>query len=428
MRLSVSEDSLNYPCSVVTIGQVFDIKNADNIKRVVLYGNNVIVSKDVKQGDTMLYFVAGTQLSEDLCFNNNLYDEVQLNKDVTDKKGYISAKRRLVKTLKLKETLSDGMLLPIEALNYLEEGKLDAKGFLKIGDTFTHIGDTMICQKYVPPVKQSGLPKGEKQPKENRLKDLLLDNQFRFHSDTAHFARNLDKFGAGTQIVVTRKYHGSSLILSHVLVKKELNWFEKLIDKYITPLPKTQWGYIHSSGKPKSRLPKGVEAEQVGWTSHTPSFYSANIWKRAMEMHKHNLEKGITIYGEIVGQGVQGEGFTYGFEYEIFVYRITYTNPDGQVYEFSWEAVKRYCDKYGIKYVEEYFSGKVHEIVGKQGTTEDLLERLKDAYLDKSYPDCKVDEGICIRVAETDEIFKLKSPKFIDGESKELEQGISDGE
>jgi hypothetical protein len=153
-----------------------------------------------------------------------------------------------------------------------------------------------------------------------------------------------------------------------------------------------------------------------------------------MEMHRQNLEKGITIYGEIVGKGVQGDNFTYGFDYEIFVYRITYTNPDGVVYEFSWEAVKRYCDKYGIKYVDEYFNGKVREIVPPfiedLGSTspDHLLDYLKQKYLDKSYDDCKVDEGICIRLVETDEIFKLKSPKFIEGESKELEQGVSDGE
>lgn len=418
MKLTIDENSTNYPCTVVKIGQVFDIPNADNIRRVVLFGNNVIVSKDVKEGDLMLYFVAGTQLSLDLCFHNNLFDDSAFNKNI-EEKGYISTKRRLIKAIKLKGTISDGMLLPTSALDYLHTSIP-----LTTGDTFTHVNDIEICQKYVVPSKQQGTPKqGDKQPKQNRLKEVLIDNQFRFHHETAHFARNLDNFTPETEIIITRKYHGSSLILSLVLVNRELNWIERLINRFI-PQNKAQYGYIYSSGKPKSRLPKGVVADALGWKSHTGSFYSSDIWKRAYEMHKDKLEKGITLYGEIVGEGVQGANYTYGFEYEIFIYRITQTNPDGIVYELSWEAVKNYCEKYGLKYVDEYFVGKVSEIVGKQGTPNDLLERLKDAYLDKTFPDCKIDEGVCIKVRGADEILKLKSPKFIEGESKELEQGI----
>lgn len=420
MKLTTHEDSTNYPATVVKIGELHPIQNADNLMRTVLFGNNLIVSKAVQEGDVMVYFVAGTQLSEDLCYNNNLYDSHELNKD-TSQKGYISGKRRLIKALKLRGVISDGMLLPLSALNYLEEGKLDAERILKVGDTFTHIGDVEVCRKYVVPVKQTGTP-GQKQPKENKMKELLIDNQFRFHHETAHFARSLEAFKPDTEIIVTRKYHGSSLILSHVLINKKLNWLERLVNRFVK-LPMSEYGYVFSSGKPKSRLPKGVKTESVAWESPTQSFYSENIWEKAYNLHKDKVEKGITLYGEIVGQGVQGADYTYGFDYEIFVYRITQTNVDGNVYELSWEAVKSYCEKYGLKYVDEYKVGKISDF---GNSPEEALESLKVHYLDKSYPDCKVDEGICIRVRETDEIYKLKSPKFIAGESAALEQGVED--
>lgn len=423
MKLTTHEDSTNYACTVVKMGEMHPIEGADKIQRTVLYGNNLIVSKAVQEGDVMLYFVAATQLSEDLCFNNNLYDSHEMNKDTTEK-GYVSAKRRLVKAIKLRGTISDGMLLPLTALNYLEEGNSDVREFLKVGDTFTHIGGIEICKKYVVPVKQSGTP-GQKQPKENKMKDLLIDNQFRFHHETAHFARSLEAFKPQTEIIVTRKYHGSSLILSHVLINKKLNWFERQINKFVK-LPTSEYGYVFSSGKPKSRLPKGVKTEKFDWTSPTQSFYDVNIWEKAYNLHRDKVEKGITLYGEIVGQGVQGAEYTYGFEYEIFIYRITQTNVDGNVYELSWEAVKSYCEKYGLKYVDQYFVGRIDSIVGKYGTVDTLLSKFQEAYLDKSYPDCKVDEGVCIRVRGTDEIYKLKSPKFIAGESAALEKGEVD--
>lgn len=249
MKLTVDENSSNYACTVVKIGTPFEIENADKIQRVVLLGNNVIVSKAVKEGDLMLYFVAGTQLSEDLCHQNNLYDDSSLNWDI-GVKGYISAKRRLVKALKLRGTISDGMLLPLTALPVEEKG-------LKEGDTFTHIDDVLICQKYVVPVKQSTQGSEVKQPKENRMKELLIENQFKFHFETSHFARNLEQFKLDTELIITRKYHGSSLILSHVLTHKKLGWVERMLDKFI-PQIKSVYGYVFSSGKPKSRLVKGI--------------------------------------------------------------------------------------------------------------------------------------------------------------------------
>ena len=415
MKLTTHEDSTNYVCTVVQLRTMHEIPNADKIQRTVLFGNNLIVSKAVQEGDIMLYFVGGTQLSEDLCYENNLYDSHELNKD-TSEKGYVSSKRRLVKAIKLRGTISDGMLLPLSALDYIAQNIP-----IEIGDTFTHIGDIEVCRKYVVPVKQTGT-QGQKQPKENKMKELLIDNQFRFHHSTEHFARNLEMFAPETEIIVTRKYHGSSGILSNVLINKKLNWFEKLINRFVK-LPQSEYGFVVSSGKPKSRLPKSIKTNSIDWKSPTPSFYSNDIWEKAYQLHQDKIEKGITLYFEIVGQGIQGADYTYGFDYEIFVYRITQTNVDGNVYELSWEAVRNYCEKYGLKYADEYFVGRIDNF---GNTIDEALENLQISYLDKSYPDCKVDEGICIRVRGTDEIYKLKSPKFIAGESAALEKGEVD--
>lgn len=180
-------------------------------------------------------------------------------------------------------------------------------------------------------------------------------------------------------------------------------------------------------GNLRKRIKNLFKKKSTDWKSPTPSFYSNDLWRKAYEMHKDKVEKGISIYAEIVGNGVQGADYTYGFDYEIFVYKITQTNVDGQVYELSWEALKSYCEKYGLKYVDQYFVGKVKEIVGQHGTAEHLLDKLKDTYLDKSYNDCKIDEGVCIKVRDTDTIYKLKSPAFIAGESASLEKGEVQG-
>lgn len=405
MSLKIKENSKNYVCSLVEIKQLFSIEGADKIQRCIVNGNDVVVSKDVKLGDIMLYFVSGTKLNEQYCKFNNLLDKAEMNND-TSKKGFISHKQYRVKALKLRGIISDGMLMPLSSLMF------DAQAFdydLKVGDEFTDINGVSICEKYFVTVKEESQIK-QKNPKVNKLKDLIINNQFHFHHETEHFIKHQNKFTQETEIIITRKIHGSSLILSNVLINKQLSFKERFFKFFGIEISPLEYGIIWSSGKPKGKLPKGIESKTNKWETPNLSYYTSDIWARAYKEIGYKIEKGISIYAEIVGIGIQGEMFTYNQDYGIYIYRITSTNVDGQVYEFSWEQLKEYCNKYGLNHVEEYFVGKVKELVH---TDENLLEYLQQKYLNKSYHDCVYDEGICIRLRKTDEIFKLKSPNFI---------------
>lgn len=419
MKLTVKENSTNYACSVVEIKELFPIEGADAIVRVVVNGNNVVVPKTTQVGSKMLYFVSGTKLSEEYCKANNLYERAEENLDTT-KKGFISFKQKRVKAIKLRGVISDGMLMPMDSLYFFVKGA----ALLQVGDEFTDIDGVSICEKYFIPVKEYSQG-GVKTAKTNKLKDLIVENQFRFHHETEHFIKHLDKFKQETEIIITRKMHGSSLILSNVLINKQLNWKEKIAKFFGVFIPVSEYGIIWSSGKPKGRLPKGIESESNVWESPNPNYYNSDIWARAYKEIGHTVEKGISLYGEIIGKGIQGDGYTYDQDYGIYVYRITQTSIDGNVVEFSWEQIKKYCEKYGLNHVEEYFRGKVREVAIPH---DNLLQILQEAYLNKSYSDCKIDEGICIRIRETDEIFKLKSPNFIKMESDNQENEVEEVE
>ena len=421
MKLEIKENSKNYACSVVEIKDLFPIEGADAVVRTVVNGNNVVVPKSTEIGSKMLYFVSGTKLSADYCKLNNLLDKEELNMDTT-KRGFISSKQFRVKAIKLRGIVSDGMLMPLNSLD--KSIGLDNVAKLKLGDEFTDINGLNICEKYVVAERGSNQG-GQKTPKANKLKDLLLDTQFRFHHETEHFVKHQDKFKQETEIIITRKLHGSSLILANVLLNKKLSFKDKVAKFFGVAVPTEEYGIIWSSGKPKGKLPKGIESETNKWETPNPSYYTSDIWARAYKEIGDKVEKGISIYAEIVGKGIQGDLFTYNQEYGIHVYRITQTSIDGNVVEFSWEQVKKYCEKYGLNYVEEYFVGKVKEMVVFDDS---LLGYLQQKYLNKSYPDCKIDEGICIRIRETDEIFKLKSPNFIKMESDNQENEVEEQE
>lgn len=417
MKLTVKEGSSNYGCTVVKINALLDIEGADKIKRVVVQGNNVIVSKDTPVGELMLYFVSGTKLSEDYCHKNNLYEDNTKNRDTTTK-GYINSKSR-VRAIKLRGVISDGFIMHMSSLlPFLEVGSIAG---LKEGDYFTDINGHSLCEKYFVPARNGNV--GGKAPKQlgTKVKDIIIQNQFRFHFETEHFVRNLNKFSQESEVIITRKLHGSSLILSNVLVNKALSFKEKVFKFFGGNVPTSEYGMVWSSGKPKSKLPKGVVSEHNEWNTPNPSFYGANIWERAYNEIGSKVEKGISIYAEIVGNSIQRDLFTYNQDYGIHVFRITSTNVDGNVYEFSWEQVKEYCKKYELTHVQEYFVGKVKEMVVND---DNLLDYLQRKYLNKSYPDCVYDEGIVIRLRATDELFKLKSPNFILQEDKSLQNDI----
>jgi len=420
MKLTIKENSTNYTCTVVKIENIFPIEGADNIVRTIVNGNDVVISKNVNIGDIMLYFVSGTRLNSEYCIKNNLLDKAELNHDPT-KKGFISYKQFRVKAIKLKGIISDGMLMPLESLNpFLQESSIKS---LKIGDEFTDINGNSLCEKYIVPIRNSN--SGGKAPKQisTKIQNIILENQFKFHTDTEHFVKNLHKFNQDSEIIITRKLHGSSLILSNVLINKKLNIKEKFFNFFGSNISKLEYGFIWSSGKPRSKLPKGVESPSNKWIAPNKSYYSSDIWAKAYKEIGNKIEKGISIYAEIVGKGIQGDLFTYNQEYSIYIYRITSTNVDGQVYEFSWEQIKKYCQKYNLNHVQEYFVGKVKEI---DSNKENLLTALQQKYLNKSYPDCKIDEGVCIRLRGSEEIFKLKSPNFILMEDNNAEKDIID--
>jgi len=119
MKITVKENSKNYACSVVEIKNLFPIEGADKIQRCTINGNDVIVSKDIKLGDIMLYFPALCKLNLDFCRYNNLFSDSSLNLNKTSK-GYLNSKGR-TKAIKLKNTISQGLLMPLESLNFINE-------------------------------------------------------------------------------------------------------------------------------------------------------------------------------------------------------------------------------------------------------------------------------------------------------------------
>lgn len=413
----------NYCATVVKVEKLVQLENCNNVQAAIIMGNQIIVSKEVKVGDVGLFFPVEVQLSKKYLSENNLYRKKELNSDPEAKSGYFEENGR-IRCVKFRGHKSEGLFMPLNSLDFL-----NLKKSLSIGDEFNEIDGVEIAKKYVIKTRQSGPSTiKNKSPKESKI----IEGQFNFHIDTSQLYRNLDKINPNDLIQITYKIHGTSGISSYVLCKKKLNWFEKVLKKFRLNIIDKEYDYIYSSRK----VVKNPEINK-----NAVHFYETDIWGLAHKELIPYLQKGMTIYYEIAGYLPTGayiqNQYDYGCEpgkFKIFIYRITQTNEDGKVYEFSGKQVQDFCKKYGLDAVPELFYGYAKEFSDERMTLENwkekFLENLKAKYNDKDCYICKnvvPEEGIVLRKETIDiESYKLKSNRFYEFETKLLDSGVTD--
>ncbi|HNC56713.1 MAG TPA: RNA ligase family protein [Leptospiraceae bacterium] len=437
MNKKIYEGSSNYTCTVVEIKNLTPIEGMNKILLTNIQGNNIVVSADTVVGEKGLFFPSECTISPLFLQYNNLFKHSHLNKDA-NKKGYFDDNGR-VKALKLVKgtVISTGFYIPLNALDYL--GKTE----LEVGDEFNELNGNFICKKYIPKFITQAVARSKNDKLANKFAKLIPD-QFRLHEDTAKLALNLHKFKPNDIIAITSKTHGTSAVFANVLINRELKWYEKLAKKLGVSVVTEEYAYITSSRK----VIKSVEIND-GDQNH---FYDTDIWSTVGEEVAPYIEKGVTLYGEIVGflpsgKGIQGD-YDYGClpgKHAFYVYRITYTTPQGKVIEFSWEQIKQYCKKYPeLKHVPEYYFGSAEDFYFRFVNTEtkemssrfadDIFQFLQKAYnMEKRCEFCANDvpaEGLVVRRdgKHTFEAYKLKAKAFLLKESEDLDKNVVDTE
>lgn len=433
MKLSIKEGSENYVATIVKIDNIHPIEGADKIVRTVIFGNNVIISKDTPIGSKMIYFVSGTKLNSDFCKYNNLLTDKEQNLDTT-KTGYISHKQFRVKAIKLKGIISDGILLPISSLQYIYQ---QINLVLDVGDTFTNLGDIVICEKYIVPAARNSNPSGHK-PAVNKF-NRLVENQFYLHNDTENLRRNIGKLNPNDIIGIHYKKHGTSAVFANILTKRPLKWWEKILVKLGVKIDDKVYDIIYSSRKVIKN--KSINTETGA------GFYGEDVWGVVANEIKDLIPKNWTLYGEIVGYLPSGasiqKGYDYGCnphkaEHKFYVYKISIVNPDGKVTYLTDKQIEEYCEKVGLLYKDTfiYYGEAINlnfptagYLANDDKWSQYFLECLEEDFNESDCYMCtnKVpEEGIVLRIEhlESYEAYKLKSKRFtlMESEAQEKEE------
>lgn len=430
IMFKISEKSNpNYLAQVVRLDNIRKHSNADKLQISTIQGNNVIVSLDASVGDVYIYFPLESAISKEFLSWSNSFSDKTLNSN-QEVVGFFSNKAR-VRAIKLRGEKSEGYAIPADKLLEWLSEKTEKSISLKeewINREFDSFDDILLCEKYVNVVQLKNQNKVNKNQKKVVREPKVVDNQFKFHIDTIQLKKAIHNISPHDYISVTGKLHGTSWVAGKLLCNKKLTWFEKLLKRFGIKIQDTHYDLLWAS---RRVLKNGFL--DIGKNEH---FYSYDLWEDIAKSVEYGIEDSITLYGEAVGYTKSGsyiqDKFDYGCEkgqFKTYIYRITTTTTSGNVYEFSHNQVKAYCNRYGLQMVPELFYGKAKDLYPELSLDDhwhqNFLQKMCETYLEKNCQICKnkvPDEGVVLRRDIFDiDAYKLKSFKFFEWETKQLD-------
>lgn len=345
--------------------------NADRLQLADCFGNTVVIGLDNKEGQLGVYFPVDGQLSVEFCTANDLVRRKDENGNSVG--GYLDPEKRNIKALKLRGEKSDGLFLPITCL-----AAFTTISDLKVGDTITTLNGVEICKKYIPKRKVSNYHSGGTI---HRIKANIAPT-FYEHVDTQQLAYNLKAFQSGDVVELSEKLHGTSGRTGYLpLVKYKQSWLDKLFKRpgkefkeygYITGTrrvildDKHDGGYyddnnfrIEMAKKFNGKLHKGevVYYEIVGFVNaNTPIMASVKNSKiKDKEFTKQYGEETVFSYGCYPKGGYEWDSSgDVPPRCEIYVYRMTMVNEDGDVVEMSPDQMRYRCEQMGVNVVPHF--------------------------------------------------------------------------
>ena len=419
-----------YNAYITKIKNLHKHPNADRLQIGECFGNAVIVSMEYEDNQLGIYFPSDGQLSVEFAEANNLLRKKDENGNNIG--GYMDPDKRNVTAIKLRGEKSDGLFLPLKSLESFGDISTLAEG-----DKIDNFNGHEICCKYIPRrnVRHGHVSNGNK----TRKKKVPVTPLFAEHADTEQLAYNLGAFKPNDEIEITLKMHGTSQRTGYLPVLK--GYKKTIIDKILRRegTPVYDWGYV--SGTRRTVL-----------EDFDGGYYGSNAFREShSKFFEGKLEKGESVYYEVVGFTDTGASimstcsnkklndkefvkqygeetvFSYGckpiisidcddLQSDIYVYRMTITNEDGFVVEYTPDFMRYRCEQMGVKCVPVFDKFIIPEDIENIGfetdngyeykTAGEYVKEIAEQYYDGPDPIGKthIREGVVVRI--------INRPKF----------------
>lgn len=401
---------------VVEVTKLRPHENANKLQIAEFFGNSTVVDLKVKVGDIGIYFPTDLQLSAEFADVNNL---VRKKDDSGNQVGsFLDPDKRNIKAIRLRGEKSDGLYLPLSCLETF--GDIST---LKVGDTIDVFNGHEICKKYIPRRQhREGSPTEGNKTRKRKLPVAPLFNE---HADTEQLAYNLGAFKPMDEIEITLKMHGTSQRTACLPVLKgyKRTLWDRLRGKEGKPI--YDWGYVSGT-------------RRVVLEDYEGGFYGSNSFREQhSKIFDGKLYKGEEVFYEVVGFTDSGSSimaecsnkkvqdkefskkygdttvFSYGCEEkqsDIYVYRMTMTNEDGFVVEYTPDFMRYRCEQMGVKTVPVMWRGRIPEHPGSATdptiSAGEWIKNVAERYYDGPDPigETHVREGVVVRI--------INKPKF----------------
>lgn len=358
-----------YNAIVTRLKNVRPHGNADKLQLATCHGNQIVVGADAVEGTLGVFFPSDGQLSHEFCHANNLYRDENQNIDPKARPGMFDLNRR-VRAQKLRGEVSDGFWVGLDSFKFIYK-----KGDVSLveGYEFDTLKDIPICSKYI----NLATAKIARENQGKKTKTSKKSIMFKEHFDTSHLGPNLHQFQEDDTIILTEKVHGTSGRVGYVQIERDLKFIEKIAKKLGVKVNENEWKFM-------SGTRRTVQGESKGVGFHEPT-----IREKALNIFTGTLRKGETAYFEIVGfenTGASimgsvdttklddkaftkqyGKIMTYKYncepkECEVYLYRMTLTNEDGQSVDYCWDDLVKRAQEIGVKTVPLFLKTSMKEI------------------------------------------------------------------
>lgn len=440
MKLSIKNKGSNYLAKIFKIENLTKHPNANKLQITNLNFNSIIIGENYNIGELVVLFEIESCINlEFLSWSNSFRDKNRnVNKEIA---GFFEDRGR-VKAIKLRGIKSEGYIVPLKLLFDWWKEKTNSKVEFNPENfsfqEFDSIDNILICEKYIPVVRGpagagDGSTKGVK-ARHSTPGVVMVPDQLRLHCDTEPLKKYLSDLREDDIISITEKVHGSNFSLGNLLYRRKLKWYEKLLKKIGIKIQDQEYGTVCNSRRAELRVHSSIKPEALKYNSG----YKGNIWQVIHERIGHAILPGITVYGEIVGYDPTGKFIQKDYDYgnmpghcSYYIFRITYTSPVGNVFEFTFPQVEAYCKKYNLTCIPLRFYGLVNEIIERRNFSldnwrQEFLEWMVKAYLEQDCNLCKnkvPNEGVVLTIERGNKFrpYKLKSFNFLQKESKDLD-------
>ena len=84
--------SKEYCCTVVQLGEIQEIPGANTVAKTLVNGRTIVIGKEHKEGEIMLYCSNESQLNFDFLSVNNLFSKVELNCNADEVNAWLNEK------------------------------------------------------------------------------------------------------------------------------------------------------------------------------------------------------------------------------------------------------------------------------------------------------------------------------------------------